>query len=401
MNRSTGRLTPTSFYYMPLRFCWSAIKALWDEGSPINQVSVAYRLREQEQLGLVEVLREDEKVSYLSELVSKCESSVYIEHYAAKVQRCAVQRDLLEVLRAADNVLLDSGLETFEMAEKVSDMLFEVAPRPDGLKDEHTWKSGFDEAYAEANSSTAARFATGFLHTDEALGKGFARGRLVVLGAESGSGKTTLLSQWSQAWARQGYRVAFQSYEMTARELVQRAWIAETNIERDGIYAAFRNADDGVTERLMDVMGRESALPINVSQVPLDARGIEGWVRRLKRSQGVDVLVVDHIQELPAAPNAPTRALELAQACSRLKTLAMREDILVVVASQVNREPGGKPLTLARLRDSGGIGNGAENVAQDQRTKMNLSMPKNRGGPDSKDSVEFVKRFSRFVEWSE
>lgn len=230
-----------------------------------------------------------------------------------------------------------------------------------------------------------------------------------MLGAESGSGKTTLLSQWSQAWARQGYRIAFQSYEMTARELVQRAWMSETGIERDGIYAAFRNADDAVTERLMDVMGRESDLPINVSQVPLDARGIEGWVRRQKRSQGVDVLVVDHIQELPTQPNAPTRALELAQACSRLKTLAMREDILVVVASQVNREPGGKALTLARLRDSGGIGNGADNVlflegaenVADERTKMHLSMPKNRGGPNSKDSVEFEKRYSRFLEWGE
>ena len=46
-------LTPASFYSERLRLIWKAIAAVWDEGSPVNTVSVAYMLQEQEQLGML------------------------------------------------------------------------------------------------------------------------------------------------------------------------------------------------------------------------------------------------------------------------------------------------------------------------------------------------------------
>ena len=394
-------LTPASFYSGKLRACWKAMQSLWAAGSPINQVSVAHRLKEHDALEFV-------TMPYLAGMLRSLPTSVHIEHYAAIVKRCYGQRKLIAVLRAADNVISDPDLETYEMAERIGDLLRDSAQRPDDLRDEHSWKLAFDQLLEEANSTSAARFMTGFEFIDAALGRGFERGCLSLLGGDTGTGKTTLALQWAVSWARLGYRVAFQSYEMSAAQLARRSLAAQTSIDGRRIMSSLRDAT-AAAEPIMDAVGDQSDLPIQVSQVPYDILGVEGWVRRLQRQHGIDVLVLDHIQEMPASDDAPNRALELDRVATKLKAMATRENILVLAVSQINRAAAGKKLGPAAIKDSGGISQSADNIVfmseaqsppSDQRTKMDITIGKNRDGPDNVgQGVEFQKRFGRFVEW--
>ena len=396
-------LTPDSFYAGKLRACWRAMQSLWAAGSPINQVSVSHMLKEHDTLAVV-------TMPYLAGMLRSLPTSVHIKHYAAIVERCYGQRRLIAVLRAAEDVVFNPGLETFEMGERISDLLLDSAPRPDDLRDEHSWKLAFDQLLEEANSTSGARFMTGFEHIDAALGRGFERGCLSLLAGDTGLGKSTLALQWAVSWARLGYKVAFQSYEMSAAQLARRSLTAQTSIDGRRIMSSLRDAT-AAAEPIMDAVGDQSELPIQVSQVPHDILGVEGWVRRLQRQHGVDVLILDHIQEMPASDDAPNRALELDRVATKLKALATRENVLVLAVSQINRAAAGKTLTPAAIKDSGGISQSADNIIfmseaqstpSDQRTKMDLSIGKNRDGPDNvTQGIEFQKRYGRFVEWQD
>ena len=395
-------LTPASFYSYPLRLIWQAIEALFEVGSPVDQVTVAYRLREEDQLGTV-------KMPYLVELANNCMAPQEITFYAGKVRRCQVQRDLIKVLAEAPQVVTGPDLQPHEMAERISDLVMGVAPKPEYLKDEQSLREALDQMIEEATGSGATRFGTGFKFIDLALGMGFERGSLSLLAGDTGLGKSTLAYQWALSWARLGKKVAFLSYEMSSVQLAKRGVAAQTAMAGRHITSALRDGTDA-SETVMDAVGGQSDLPITISTLPRGIKAIEGWVKRLRRDQGIDVLIVDHLQEMPSEDNAPNRALELDRVATRLKALARQEGILVLAVSQINRSSAGKKLTPAAIKDSGGISQSADNIIfihepdhadpGNKGTKMELTVGKNRDGRDGvSQSMKFEKHYNRFIEW--
>ena len=392
-------LTPGSFYDPRLGDCWTAMAALWAEGSAINQVTVLWKLRE---------LDKALESAFITNLVMVVPTSVHLTYYADIVARHEVKRRLVEVVKTKASVVFDPNLAPYEMAEGFSDVLLEAAPRPEDVSFEWTWKASLNALLDDATASNSVRFPTGFQYIDAALGQGFERGTLSVLAADTGLGKSTLALQWALQWARLGHRVAFISYEMSPIQLARRALAAQTGIEGHGITAALKNAEPAATP-IMDAIGEQSDLPLMISRSPLDSRGLDGWIRRLKRGEGVDILICDHIQEMPLADASANRAFELAEAARKFLAMAQREQILVLAVSQVNRAGAGKKLTPSAIRDSQGPAISADNIiflepveTPDQRTKMRVTVGKNRDGPDDvNQSVEFEKRYNRFIEWAD
>ena len=201
------------------------------------------------------------------------------------------------------------------------------------------------------------------------------------------------------------------SFEMSGVSLLARALAAESSVPSLALEDAIRNQSADVAA-IYHAIGQQDSLPIRVSTKLRDANGIEGWVRRVCRQHGLDVLILDHVQMVPGDERIPLH-ISLNNAISRLRGLAAELKFAALVLSQINRASGGERLSLSAIRESSGLGAAADVALglyrpkrrdeTDPRTKTVLHFLKNRHGPDDKNfdqALEFDGAYSRFLPWS-
>ena len=391
-------LSPQDFYTEKNRLCYKAALSIYESGGGINAVTVTHSLRSTGDLESVG------GAPYLAAVVQAVPTSVFVVQYAAIVTRCAQQRALIHAVQNAADTILHPDLLPHRAAEQLSDMFMNAAPIPETETTDLRWQVAMDRLLIEANKSDGERLPTGFRDIDKALMDGIERQSFVVLAADTGVGKTTLALQWARNWAKMGKRVGFLSFEMSASQLGLRGLSAETGIPINEIMSALRHDRDGAAA-IMDGIGAESSLPIHVTTRARDVVGIEGWVRRLKRRDGCDVVVIDYLQEMPG--RSDNRNLELAAAATRLKQIAVENDLVVLALSQINRVAirGGKRLTNEAIRDSHGIAQSADVVLflqndDEASNKVKLYFGKNRFGPTHfYNNLHFDAGRARFTDW--
>ena len=131
--------------------------------------------------------------------------------------------------------------------------------------------------------------------------------------------------------------------------------------------------------------------------------------RAMKRKQGLDLLVVDHLHLMPR-PNKNT-VQELDEITARLKRLAMELDIHVLLVAQLSRAVNGRPdkrPQMSDLRESGGIEQNANIIIfpyrpgyYDESVNQNeaeLILAKNRDGERGSVIVGWQGQYQRFVD---
>lgn len=390
---------PADFYHERTRIVYEAIRAIHERsGGPVNAISVQHELYERGQLQH-EAFGPDAFIGYLRHLMATQVVGVHAEHYAVLVRRCAEQRRLIATLLAELDSVQSPGVEPYEVAEEIATRILAAIPRPVEAKTLLTMAEATSELLnRSAEEPNATKLHAGFKPLDDALGGwGFQTGQLVVLAGPPGNGKSTLAWQWATSWAMWSKRVFFQSYEMSAIDLAARAASRALQTETQGLYSARReNSEqtDPVISQLYDWVERADKWPIVIETQALTADQLCAAVRHQQRLGGVDVVIVDHLQQVPNEDGAENRNLELDRITNLLKRLAVSEDVLVIALSQVNRaaENTKGPLTNTAIRDSGAIPANADVVLtirrskdrpDDGRDKLQLYVAKNRNGPDN------------------
>ena len=121
---------------------------------------------------------------------------------------------------------------------------------------------------------------------------------------------------------------------------------------------------------------------------------------------GARLIVLDYIQKVTMPINRDNRSTVIGYITGALKDLAMRHEISVLAAAQINREAEKeeRPPILADLRESGSIEQDADFVAFLHETTGNngsvtdLIIRKNRSGPEGRIPFRFNKPIFRFDE---
>ena len=169
--------------------------------------------------------------------------------------------------------------------------------------------------------------ASGFPSLDRALGGGFRRGDLAVLGGDVGSGKSALaLAIALRASAH--HSVLVLSSEMLPERVMERVLAIEgrvriDDLRRGSLDEAARANVGAVAVRLRDQLPRVVRLPAADDAIP------KTW----SRGDAPDLLIVDSLQGL--APGQRELAEEQATAIRRLKTLALEAGIAILATSQL------------------------------------------------------------------
>jgi replicative DNA helicase len=336
--------------------------------------------------------------SYLMRLAGSVASIVNAEDYGRAVHDLHLRRELIalgeDIVNDAYKDDLDN--EAASQIETAEQRLFNLASTGEIDSGLQTFSTALRASIEAANAAfrregQLAGVPSGFTDLDKLLG-GLHASDLLILAGRPSMGKTALATNIAfhaartveDAEAGRNHIVAFFSLEMSAEQLATRILAEQTAIPSERIRRGELSNDD--FERLVVVSQELERLPLYIDDTPaLTIAALRTRARRLKRSPGLSMIVVDYLQLLHGSSSArnENRVQELSEITRGLKTVAKELDVPVVALSQLsraveNRED--KRPQLADLRESGSIEQDADVVMFVYRDEYYLARKEPREG---------------------
>lgn len=247
---------------------------------------------------------------------------------------------------------------------------------------------------------------TGFKFADRHMGGEWKPKSVVVIMGGNGAGKTVFVGNSMKRMA-QGYLnektgesiitpSLFISLEMSKEDLMTR-WIAdELEIDTQDILAG--NIEDLTVIENKTVELQQLPMYV-IDNGTLTLPQIAYEIRRHVHKHNIRVAFIDYLQLMNHHPTGNDNK-DLGEIAQVLKSIAKRENICIVVLSQINRGKDG----LQALRDSGEVGAVACVVAQlmpddDETGVVNWAWWKNRYGPSGRKTPLLLQgMYQRFIE---
>ncbi len=383
-----------------------------------GQLADAVTLRgEFEHSGLLE---EVGGTAYLAQLLAATVGIINAGEYGRAVHDAWVRRQLIELGEVVVNRAFGSEPEMAGPAqiEAAEQALYDLATRGTPGGGFLTFERALAEAILGAErafkrTGHVSGLATGLRDLDAKTG-GLHPSDLVVLAGRPGMGKTALATRIAAGAARTlladagGERrkgaVAVFSLEMSAEQLATRVLAEQARISGDRI----RRGDIGQRDfdRFVSVSREIGNLPIEIDDTPaITLSALRTRARRLKRTRGLELIVIDYLQLMrPAAGTHPeSRVLEISQVTQGLKAIAKELSVPVLALAQLSRAVEGredKRPQLSDLRESGTIEQDADSVMFIYRDEYYLAQraPKQMAFDSEERFLEATEKWQRDME---
>jgi replicative DNA helicase len=322
---------------------------------------------------------------YLAELVDRAPPAANAPEYARVIYDLAMRRELIrisgEIQLNATHDAEQSARDQIEQAEQQLYALAETGASSTGFVSFADALQGAVDMAGEAFSRDGglAGVSSGLIDLDRQLG-GLHPSDLIILAGRPSMGKTALATNIafnvakSYAWEPQpdgsrktvnGGVVAFYSLEMSAEQLALRLLAESSGVSGDRLRKGEIDASE--YSRV-----RDAALEIQEAPLFIDDTGglsiskLAARARRLKRSTGLDLIVVDYLQLVTGdAKGSDNRVQEVSQITMGLKALAKELSVPIIALSQLSRQVENredKRPQLSDLRESGSIEQDADVV---------------------------------------
>ena len=273
---------------------------------------------------------------------------------------------------------------------------------------------------------------TGLRELDEKLG-GLHQSDLIIIAGRPSMGKTSLATNIAFNAAKsiqdsgKKSTVAFFSLEMSSEQLSTRIISEQARIPSNDIRRGKISAEQ--FDQFLETSKNIAELPLYIDETPaINIAAMSNRARRIKRLEGLDLIVVDYIQLMKGSfNNHDGRVQEISQITQGLKAIAKELAVPVVALSQLSRQveqrDNHKP-QLSDLRESGSIEQDADVVMfvyresyylqrkmpreatvehAEWQAQMNevahlaeIIIGKQRHGPIGNIFLEFEERFTKF-----
>ena len=323
--------------------------------------------------------------SYLAQLMAGSVASSAIKDYSKLVYDLAIRRELIilgqEISSRAQSIKVDEQPE--EQIILAEQNLYKIG---DSGKSETGFKSflkALGEAVQVANAAhhrdgNLAGISTGFIDLDKKMG-GLHSSDLIILAGRPSMGKTSLATNIAYNIAKSfkkndnadgtsetvnGGTDGFYSVEMSAEQLAARILSETAEIPSEQI----RRGDMTESEfrRFVEAAKSIESSPLFIDDTPaLTIAQLASRARRLKRTHGLDALIIDYLQLVRAGSSRDNRVNEISEITQGLKAIAKELNIPVIALSQLSRQVENrddKRPQLADLRESGSIEQDADVV---------------------------------------
>ena len=236
---------------------------------------------------------------------------------------------------------------------------------------------------------------------------GFHRGDFIVIGARTSVGKSAFMIEIALSLAKNGYKVAIYSLEMSKRQLYYRMLANLMTLDLKMIKSG-RMLPQRLTE-----MRRHKEFLKNIyidDTRAISADYITDSMRRLKRTRGIDAVMTDYIQDVKEnGESNDNGGSALARVCRKLRKGAQEMDVAMFGLSQVNRnveERKDKRPMPSDLTGSAGIESSADVIAllyrddyydaeSDKKGVMEVNFAKQRNAEVGKVELYYERRYQQ------
>jgi len=385
---------------------------LHDSGKRIDATIVVERLKTQgdfERIG---------GAAALADVVQAVPHAAHATHYAAIVRDKALLRSLIDagtdILRDA----YDASDEPRQLLSRAEEKIFSILERRSSAEAKPI-QSVLEEVMVRMDARmkhehTIGGVETGFTDLDQLCG-GLHNSELVILAARPSMGKTAFAMNIAEhASINLKQPVLFVSLEMAALELADRLLCSAAQVNGHRLRNGTISQED--RRRLVQKSSEIGAAPLFIDDTPSRTlTEIAAVARRLKRKQGLSMIVIDYLQLIePDNPRDP-RQEQVARIARRLKGMSRELDIPVLCLAQLNRQAevsrDNRP-RLNHLRESGAIEQDADVVMfvhreeyyqtndEDRervRGQAEIIIAKQRNGPIGDVKLLWQHDFTRFV----
>ncbi|SHG35132.1 replicative DNA helicase [Cognatishimia maritima] len=321
--------------------------------------------------------------AYLARLAASAISAYAAKDYAQMIYDMAIRRELIGLGHD-----ISSRAQTMDVAEEPREQIVQAEQALYKLSEQGKTDSGFvsflkavTQAVNTANAAYQrdgglAGVSTGLIDLDKKLG-GLHPSDLLILAGRPSMGKTSLATNIAFNVAKaykkgirpdgtegtiQGGVVGFYSLEMSSEQLAARILSEASEVPSEQI----RRGDMTEQEfrRFVDAAKALEACPLYIDDTPaLPIAQLAARARRLKRTHGLDLLIIDYLQLCRGT--ADNRVQEIGEISMGMKAIAKELNIPVIALSQLSRgveSRDDKRPQLSDLRESGSIEQDADVV---------------------------------------
>lgn len=378
-DKVSGILRAEHFYDPVHRDIYEIAASRIQKGFLVSPVTVKGFLEENEGL------KELGGAAYLARLAGAAIASYAARDYAQLIRDHAVRRALIglgqDITARAGAIAIDND---------PSDQIVQAEQDLYKLGEQGTSERGFQsflKATTDAVNIAVAAYqrggglagiSTGLTDLDRKMG-GLNKSDLIILAGRPSMGKTSLATNIAfniaKAYRRgmgsdglertmAGGVVGFFSLEMSAEQLAARVLSEAAEVPSENI----RKGDMAEADfrRFVEAAKALESAPLYIDDTPaLPISQLAARARRLKRTHGLDVLMVDYLQLVRPASAKDSRVNEVSEITQGLKAIAKELEIPVIALSQLSRQVESredKRPQLSDLRESGSIEQDADIV---------------------------------------
>ncbi|CUJ34219.1 replicative DNA helicase [Cognatishimia activa] len=321
--------------------------------------------------------------AYLARLAASAISAYAAKDYAQMIYDMAIRRELIGLGHE-----ISSRAQTMDVAEEPREQIVQAEQQLYKLSEQGKTDSGFvsflkavTEAVNTANAAYQrdgglAGVSTGLIDMDKKLG-GLHPSDLLILAGRPSMGKTSLATNIAFNVAKaykkgirpdgtegtvEGGVVGFYSLEMSSEQLAARILSEAAQVPSQQIRSGDMTEEE--FRRFVDAAKSLEACPLFIDDTPaLPIAQLAARARRLKRTHGLDLLIIDYLQLCRGT--AENRVQEIGEISMGMKAIAKELNIPVIALSQLSRtveSRDDKRPQLSDLRESGSIEQDADVV---------------------------------------
>lgn len=336
--------------------------------------------------------------AYLAQLLSAMVGIINAGDYGRTIYDAWIRRQLIDLGEVTVNRAFgaEPELDGSSQIEAAEQALFDLATRGGAEGSAMSFETALTMAIDTAakafeRDGKVSGLTTGLTDLDNKTG-GLHPSDLLILAGRPGMGKTALATKIAygaaqallnearvdNANAEAKQAVVIFSLEMSAEQLATRLLAEEARVSSDRIRRGEIGQKD--FDNFVAVSRRISRLPLVIDDTPaITLSAMRTRCRRLKRTRGLALIVVDYLQLMrPAAGTKPdNRVLEISQITQGLKAIAKELAVPVLALSQLSRAVESredKRPQLSDLRESGTIEQDADAVMFVYRDEYYLQM---------------------------
>ena len=401
-------LIAEDFYQNQYGVLFDAMVELFNEGKPVDLVTLQNRLKEKE------LPPELSSLEFIRDLVAVVPTSTNAKYYANIVKEKAILRKLIKVTEGITNECYLSKESVEVILEDTEKKVFDIVQNRSGSDfvsiDKIVLQSLESIEAASKSKGSVTGIATGFYDLDYRTA-GLQPSDLILVAARPSMGKTAFVLNIAEYVAVKSHVcTAIFSLEMSKDQLVKRMLAMNSRVDSQVIRSGeLKDEDWGKLVESVKTIGNSRLI---IDDTPgISIAELRSKCRKFKLEHNLGLVIIDYLQLMTGNRKSESRQQEVSEISRSLKALAREINAPIIALSQLSRaveqRPDKRPM-LSDLRESGAIEQDADvvmfiyrddyyNHDTEEPGVAEIIIGKQRNGPTGTVKLGWQANFTKFV----